>query len=117
MPEKLGESFLLLAVGMTGVFVSLLLLACMIWIFRVTDEWLNRKRIQKYSEQLESQHVLDDINDELVAVLSAAASSVIKKAIKVRRIHFLGDTDSTSWASTGRLNIMASHLIPKGSKR
>ena len=113
MFENLGESVVLLAVGVTGVFVCLLLLALMIWAFRTADEWLNKKRIQKYSERVESHLADEDINDELVAVLSAAASSILKKHIKVRRIHFLGDTEGTSWASTGRLNIMASHLIPK----
>lgn len=113
MFENFGESFLLLVVGVSGVFLCLLLLAFMIWAFRAADEWLNNRRIQKYSEKVESTLADNDLNDELVAVLSAAASSVLKKPIKVRRIHFLGDTESTSWASTGRLNIMASHLIPK----
>lgn len=113
MLENLGESLLLLVVGISGVFACLVLLASMIWVFRVADEWLNRKRIEKYSAKVESKLVDDDINDELVAVLSAAASSIIKKSIRVKRIQFLGGTAGTSWASTGRLNIMASHSIPK----
>lgn len=113
MYDKLIESILLLVVGMTGVFAALVFLAVMIWSFRLFDEWLNRKRIQKYASQVESKLVDNEVNDELVAVLTAAAASVIRKPVRVRRVQFLSGTGAAAWATTGRLNVMASHSIPK----
>jgi sodium pump decarboxylase gamma subunit len=115
MYDNFIESLLLLVVGMAGVFSALLLLAAMIWTFRMIDERLNKRRIQKYAAKVESKLVDDVINDELVAVLTAAAASVLKKPIRMKRIQFLAGagTDSAAWAATGRLNVMASHSIPK----
>lgn len=114
MEERLLESILLLIVGMTGVFSSLIVLAALIWLIRQTDEALNRWRILDYSRKLEQQKVDSDVNDELVAVLAAAAATTMSKPVFVRRIRFLDREVTPSWAVTGRVNIMASHSIQKG---
>jgi sodium pump decarboxylase gamma subunit len=111
--ENLTESFLLLVVGMSGVFLSLMFLAGMIWTFRFADEELNKRRIKKYAAKVETKQVEDDINDELVAVIVAAASATLHKAVTVRRVQFLGQQAGGAWSVTGRLNIMASHAISK----
>ncbi len=112
--ENFFESLLLLVVGMSGVFASLVFLAGMIWLFRFADETLNRRRIKKYSQQVELHEVVDEVNDELVAVITAAVSSTLRKPVIVRRVQFLNQKSSGgSWAVTGRVNIMASHAIAK----
>lgn len=112
--EILLESLLIMLVGMTGVFISLVLLAGMIWSFRWMDEELNKRRIRKYAQKVELQQVEDEINDELVAVLSAAAATALRKSVVVRKVQFLNQkSNSASWAVTGRLNVMASHAISK----
>jgi sodium pump decarboxylase gamma subunit len=112
--DKFVESLLLLVVGMTGVFASLVFLAGMIWMFRFADETLNKRRIKKYSQQVELHEVVDDIHDELVAVLTAAASATLRNPVTVRRVQFLSQKSSGgSWAVTGRVNIMASHAISR----
>ena len=112
--ENIVESLLLLVVGMVGVFSSLILLAGMIWLFRFADEEMNRRRIKKYSQKVETKQVEDEINDELVAVISAAAATAFHKSIIVKKIQFLDQKASGgSWAVTGRLNVMASHAISK----
>jgi hypothetical protein len=101
----------LVVVGMGGVFCALLFLAGMIKLFQSTDEWLNRRRIRQYAEKVDSHEVDDALNDEIVAVLSAAVAITLKKRIVVRKIHFLDNRASGAWATTGRLNIMGSHLV------
>jgi hypothetical protein len=51
--------------------------------------------------------------EELIAVIAAAASEMLASPVVVKRIQFLGDSLSGTWAVTGRLNIMASHQISK----
>ncbi len=112
--ERILESLLVMLVGMTGVFTSLVLLAGMIWFFRWADEGLNAWRIKKYAEKVEAERVEDEINDELIAVLSAAAATALRKSVVVKKVQFLSQkTTGGSWAVTGRLNVMASHAISK----
>lgn len=111
MTEKLFESLLLLVVGMTGVFISLSLLAVMIWMIKTADEKINLLRILSYAKKVEVQP--DEINDELVAVISAAVFTTLKKPVVIRKIRFLDNRAGDAWAVTGRVNIMASRPIRK----
>ncbi len=111
MLEKLSESLLLLIVGIIGVFVSLSLLAAMIWLIKAADEKINALRILSDARKAEIQP--EEIHDELIAVISAAAFSAIKKPVVIRKIRFLDNRSGDAWAVTGRLNVMASRPIRK----
>jgi len=114
MVDRLIESLLLLALGMTGVFCSLILLAGMIQLLKVVDEWLNRRRIERYTREIETKTMdAEELNDELAAVVTAAAVATLKKPIAIRRIRLFDSREAGAWAVTGRLNIMASHAIAK----
>jgi hypothetical protein len=54
-----------------------------------------------------------ETDDELVAILAAAATVALRRAVTVKRVQFLSGDSGTLWSVTGRLNIMASHLITK----
>jgi Na+-transporting methylmalonyl-CoA/oxaloacetate decarboxylase gamma subunit len=51
------------------------------------------------------------VDNELVAVLTAAATAVLKKPIRVRRVRFVSrqPAGSAGWVSQGRSGIMGSH--------
>jgi sodium pump decarboxylase gamma subunit len=111
--ERLIESILLLIVGMTGVFLSLMFLAGIIWLLRFADEELNKRRIKQYAARVEAKQLSDDVNDELVAIITAAAATALHRPVTIRKVHFLGQQENAAWAVTGRLNVMASHAISK----
>ena len=114
MTDRLIESLLVLAIGLTGVFASLILLASMIQALKVIDERLNRRRIQTYARKIETQQIAaEEVNDELVAVLTAAAAATLKRPVAIRRFRLFGSREAGAWAVTGRLNIMASHAIAR----
>ncbi len=114
MEQRIIESFLLLIAGMVSVFSALLLLAGTIRLLEWTDRTLNTKRIKKYSEKVETHKVDDELNDEIVAVISAAVAAMLRPPVRIRQIRFLTEGASDqSWAVTGRLNIMASHAIAR----
>ncbi|MBL0175482.1 MAG: hypothetical protein IPP94_09510 [Ignavibacteria bacterium] len=54
-----------------------------------------------------------ETDEELIAVLAAAATVALRRAVTVKRVQFLSGDSGTLWSVTGRLNIMASHLITK----
>ena len=113
MLERIVECLVLSVVGMGVVIVSLAVLAAIIAFFRYADEAANQWRIRRYRIRVEKQRVDPDLNDEQIAILTAAAAMTFKRPVMVRRIRFSGRADTPSWAVTGRLNIMASHLIQK----
>jgi len=113
MEQKLIESVLLLVVGLTVVFLALILLAGMIRLLEWTDRRVNSLRIKKYAEKVETHKVDEEINDEIVAVLSAAVSTTLRRPVRIRKIRFLTGEPAEAWAVTGRLNIMASHAITR----
>lgn len=113
MSDFLFESLIILLVGLLAVLLSLTLFAILIEIIKRLDEKANALLIRWYSKRTQSDETTDEINDELIAVLTAAAYLSIHKPVLIRRVHFLNDRGGTAWSVTGRLNIMASHLIKK----
>jgi Na+-transporting methylmalonyl-CoA/oxaloacetate decarboxylase gamma subunit len=113
MLENLLESSLLLVAGMVGVFSALFLMAGMIWLMKSSDEWINALRIRTYARKVETKQIEDELNDEIVAVLAAAATMAVKRPLRIRKVRFLGTQERGAWAVTGRLNVMASHQITR----
>jgi sodium pump decarboxylase gamma subunit len=113
MTNPVTEAVLLLVVGMAVVFSALLLLAGMIRLLEWADRRINAVRIRTYATKVETHQVDDDVNDEIVAVITAAIATTLRKPVVVRKIRFLSSGSEPAWAVTGRLNIMASHAITK----
>jgi sodium pump decarboxylase gamma subunit len=113
MDTNLLGSAVLLMVGMIVTFVVLSLLAGMIWLFKTVDDFVNRRRITRYAEQVEAKKIEGDVNDEVVAVIAAAVATVMKSPVTIRRIRFLRSAGPATWSSSGRLSVMASHAISK----
>jgi hypothetical protein len=53
------------------------------------------------------------VTEETVAVIAAAASVMLMRHVRVRRVRFLSAAPEPTWAVMGRLNIMASHAISR----
>jgi len=113
MLDLLLDASLVLVVGMGVVVLSLLMFAGLIVVLRASDERFNIFRIRRYTARVEAEPVHEDVNDELVAVLTAAIAVAIRKPVRIRRMRFLDTASAGAWTSTGRLNIMASHAIPR----
>jgi Na+-transporting methylmalonyl-CoA/oxaloacetate decarboxylase gamma subunit len=117
MTQNIVEALLLLAAGMAAVFTALLMLAGMIRLLVWADRTINSLRIRKYAEKVETHKVDDVLNDEIVAVISAAVTTALGRAVKIRKVRFLSGEPAAAWAVTGRLNIMASHAISRRKPR
>jgi sodium pump decarboxylase gamma subunit len=113
MVDLLLEATLILAVGMLVVFLSLLLFAGLIVALRAADEQFNLFRIRRYTRRLAATPEPQEVHDELVAVLTAAVTVAMRRPVRIRRMRFLDGGAPGAWTSTGRLNIMASHHVPR----
>lgn len=109
---SIQEALLVLLVGMTTVFACLSLLALLIWAVRTVDERLNAWRIRSYAATV-STLPEEEINDELAAVIAAAAIAALRHPLEIRRMRFLGPEAGRTWTATGRLNIMGSHAVQR----
>lgn len=108
------QSLILLVVGMGGVFCALLLLAGMIWLLKSADDWTNRFRIRRYAREAATHaEEGEGLNDEIVAVVTAAAMAAARRRVRVKTVRFLTPLTAGAWSSSGRLSIMASHQIAR----
>lgn len=113
MLDKLFEALVVMLVGVSAVFSSLLFFYIIIVILQLIDNKLNSIRVNKKLTPLKNE-VDDDLklSPEIVAVISAAIYEVVKKPIIVKKIKYLSKSDS-SWSETGRMIVMGSHNINK----
>ena len=94
---------------MTTLFFLLITLI----VFFVGWFWGSRHALRNEPIPENPVSVEQELSDELVAVIAAAAAETLTATIVVKRIQFLNDAATGAWATTGRLNIMASHQISK----
>jgi Na+-transporting methylmalonyl-CoA/oxaloacetate decarboxylase gamma subunit len=109
MNENLIKALNIMLIGMTGVFLSLIFFSVMIWIMKKVDKFLYIKSSEKVVQPTKITE--RELDEDLIAVLTAAAVAILKKKIRITKIHFLDTPEQTTWASSGRMNIMTSHAI------
>jgi sodium pump decarboxylase gamma subunit len=113
MTEPIIQSLSLSVLAFGIVFVTFIVLVLAVRVIRWADERTNALRIAEYAEKVATHQVDDEVNDEIVAVITAAVAATLRKPVVVRKIRFLTTESEAAWAVTGRLNIMASHAIAK----
>ena len=120
MWERLTEASLVLVVGMGGVLGSLVFFYLVISFMNKIELYIvNRQKRtaeaelikQKAKKASESTALQDD--DELTAVITAAVVASIRKEIIVKKIQFLRQSNSNSWSTIGRMNLIGSHDVHK----
>ena len=108
------EALILMFIGMTGVFGVLTFFYLLIVVINQINAYINRSKASK-KLNLESKTTpkpkSDDINPDIIAVISAAILITIKSKVEIKSIKFLKEPDDTSWARIGRLSLIESHNI------
>lgn len=101
-------------IGMTGVFLVLTFFYLLIVLINKINTFFNTRKAAK-KLNLENQTATipktDEINPEIIAVISAAILITLKSKVKITSIKFLKEPDDTSWARIGRLSLIESHNI------
>ncbi len=124
MMDRLSEALLILVVGMGGVLGSLLFFYFVITLINKLEEkflrWQKAKSLKpvkirptELKESALEEVEIDD--DELTAILTAAAFASTHADILVTRIRFLKQPTVTSWSTIGKMNLIGSHIIQKSN--
>ncbi len=112
MSENLLVALKMLVVGMSGVFTVLAVFAFIIWLMKYIDAKM-KKNAEEAPILLEQKEFFEARTErELIAVIAAAATSIIGKKVKIKKLHFLdADISLQNWKTSGISNNMASHNI------
>lgn len=123
MWERLSEGFLVLVVGMGGVMISLLFFYFVIAFINKADAWFvnyqkekaEKERLRNLPPQTQIANAESEMEDdeELLAVITAAAESMLSGRVLVKSLRFLRSSSSTTWATIGRMNLISSHDVQK----
>lgn len=111
--DNIVEALLIMVVGLLGVFISLFFFYCIILAIQKSDDKINRFLVKKKLQPAKIESDIAQIKPEIVAAIAAAAYETFHKPIKIKRIHFLDENQSSQWTATGRITIMGSHNIKK----
>jgi Na+-transporting methylmalonyl-CoA/oxaloacetate decarboxylase gamma subunit len=105
MLDRLFYSLELAVVGMSVVLTALIFFSFIIWLMKFIDAKISSSKVQ---------NTLNESDDNLIAVISAAVYVALGKKARIKHIQFLDtQTQDGSWAVAGRLNVMSSHNINK----
>lgn len=108
----------LTAVGMTVVFLSLVVLQFFIKVIGWLERGLTRRKAQPAGAAAPppAGSGPEGITPETVAAISAAVAEVLGESAKIHHIQMLENEEQSGWGRVGRLDIMRSHNTG-GSKR
>lgn len=116
MSPTLIEAMGILLIGMGGVFAALGFFYLLILFMNRLNARTNKKKVEKKlhptMEGITNANP-DDIDSEILAVISAAIFATIQEKVKIKTIKFLTQPDDTSWSRIGRLSLIESHIIKK----
>jgi len=115
MLDRLFYSLELAVVGMSVVLTALIFFSFIIWLMKFIDAKISSSKVQNtINETKPEMHELNESDDNLIAVISAAVYVALGKKARIKHIQFLDtQTQDGSWAVAGRLNVMSSHNINK----
>jgi hypothetical protein len=55
--------------------------------------------------------ISDDTDNELVAVITAAANEMLQKPVVVKRIKSISSQNESAWSQSGRFDAMGTHSV------
>ena len=95
---------------MFWVFIFFLILTLVMFLTRTIALRMHLKQTTPKVTKIKKTG--EAIDEELVAVITAAVESTLKKQIVVRKVRFIDPEQDLAWIRSGRLNQMTSHAIP-----
>ncbi len=112
--ENILEGFLVLIVGLTGVLIVLFLFYLIIEGVNKLEYLLVENQKKKAERAKAANSIVSSENEEdLIAILTAAASVTFSGKIKIKQIRFIKSQPVSPWATLGRINLISSHNIQK----
>lgn len=121
LDARLGEGLGLMAVGMTIVFLALVVIGSLVW---VTQRLLHEVAEPVAEEAQEPSPIVqgtppaatdnDGVSPQLVAVLTAAAMAVVQAPLQITRVRHLQPQDIQGWVHSARAGSHRQPAFRKG---
>lgn len=91
------------------LLIVMVILAIITWLFRYFGlKYFYYLKSKENQEFLKQSNITDE---ELIAILAAAAQTVLCKSVVVRSIKFVKNQNDSAWSRIGKLHIMSSHHL------
>lgn len=103
MQQAVNAALLISAVGITIVFLALILVSLTLML----GNRLTRPR--PTAPQAEAAPTQPGVAPEIVAVLAAAAEATLGRPVQIARIRYRGAMSGSDWSLQGRRSVMGSH--------
>ncbi len=122
MWERLIEALEVLVIGMGAIFASLTFFYLLIVVLKKADTIMAKNDQKKAQAKSDADDLIvaednivttDEITPELIAVISAAAYSIVRKPVRIKTISFLGNKDDTAWSQMGKMDVISSHNVQR----
>lgn len=105
------EGILIFFVVMSVILFLMRFAASKLYDYNHPEEKTVIQKFKEFESAIVSEQIKIEDDDELIAVISAAAFSVLNQKVKIKKISFLSDSTKSDWARAGRANVM-SHSVP-----
>jgi len=112
------------AIGITVVFLALVVIAFILGLFPIIDSFFNKAATQPQQAAQPSPQATtisqmgkplfdgdDELTPELIVAISAAVSTVIDQKFRIKAVRYRRTPLQPNWAMQGRATMMASHAI------
>lgn len=103
---------------MIGILIFFVILALILLLLRIIGDKSYDKFYPPINKIITKEQVSQDEitsrnvnNDDLIAVISAAAFEVIGGPITIKKINFIEEDSNAAWKNIGRLTNLSSHII------
>lgn len=117
LAQALEEGGMLAIVGMGVVFFALILLNLLLSVLnkmQVRQQLLAQAQAPAIPPVATTAH--DEIEPEVLAVLTAAVIAAIGRPARIRSVRMIQRDESSAWADRGRARLQASHTLRKGTR-
>ncbi len=111
MSPDIAFALRLTVIAMAVVYIALILVACIISIFKNLSKTSAKPVVQHKSEVKTEEKYTKDLPPELLAVISTAVAVAIDKKFQIKKIRYRNMPPEKTWNKQGVASIMASHAI------
>lgn len=105
---------------MIGILIFCVIMALLTVGFRYVGSWYYDKIYGKSTPEIQNEVVeqfyedstlVEENDEELVAVITAAAIETLKKPVVVTKIKSVASNSQSAWSLAGRQNVMGGHSV------
>ncbi len=113
---SIEDGLMITAVGMAVVFIALVSIWGLLILLKNIVPAQEEKVTQAAPKPIEADQLPEQMDPELIAVLTATAIAIAKAPVRIKRVRYVPPGQGQAWAQHGRQVIHSSHRLRKGNQ-